>query len=288
MGGPPVASPAANDADEDDAHIEASRAPLLDHLLELRRRLIVMVIAVVLGFILGFVFAEHIYRILLVPFTDAAARARGVSGEDLDLKLIFTGPLEFFFVKLRLALFGGVILAFPLIAHQIYAFVAPGLYKNERGAFLPYLLAGPVLFCLGGLLVYSFILPQVLTFAFSQEVSGGEGQASIELLPRVSEYLSLVTTLILAFGFAFQMPVILTLMAHAGLITAKTLISYWKYALLGIFVVAAVLTPPDPMSQIALGGCIFGLYWLSVLAVKLIEKNRGDDADDDAAVTPAP
>ncbi len=261
-------------AQPNDDEVEASRAPLLDHLVELRKRLLVCVVTVVLGFVGCFFFADHIYRFLVRPFYDAGDRSGTIDME--DLRLVFTG-LEYFFSKLRLALFGGIVLSVPILAFQVYAFVAPGLYKNERAAFLPFLMVSPVLFIAGASLVYYFILPQVLGFALNQQYPGGEGEVSIELLQSVSDYLNLVTTLILAFGFAFQLPVILTLLARVGLITSQTLIKSWKYALVGIFVVAAFLTPPDPISQIGLGLCVFALYWLSVLSVWFMEK-RHDEA----------
>lgn len=282
MASPEPAGNAQNDEPGDE--LEASRAPLLDHLLELRQRLIIVLIAVGVGFIGCFFIAEWIYNVLLVPFQRAAALQGDASME--DLRLIFTSPLEFFFAKIRLALFGSIIVSFPMVAYQIYAFIAPGLYKNERGAFLPYLLAAPVLFSLGSMLVYYFILPMVLNFALGQQQAAGEGRLAIELLPRVADYLSLVTTLILAFGFAFQMPVALTLMARVGLITSHTLIKYWRYAVVGIFLVAAFLTPPDPMSQLGLGLAVFALYGLSILAVRVIERQQhaADDAEEGAPI----
>ncbi len=274
---PGAPQPTAGDASDhdDDAEMEASRAPLLDHLLELRTRLIVALVAIVVGFAACFGFAEQIYNILLQPFQRAAA----LSGdENLEsLRLIFTSPLEFFFAKLRLALFGGFIVAFPMVAYQVYAFIAPGLYRNEKAAFAPYLIASPALFALGGALVYFFILPLVLQFALGQQQAADSGRVAIELLPRVADYLALVTTLILAFGLAFQMPVALTLMARVGLITSDTLIKYWRYAVVGIFLVAAFLTPPDPMSQIGLGVAVLALYGISILAVKLIERRRAEE-----------
>lgn len=253
--------------DEDIDEVEASRAPLMSHLEELRTRLIWSLLAVAVMFVVCFVYAEWIYNVLLVPFEEAA---RSVRGSELDLQLIFTAPLEFFFVKLKLALFGAIVLAFPVLAYQVWAFVSPGLYKKERLAFTPFLVAAPVLFAAGLAFVYYVILPFVMNFALSQEQVGGEGP-QIQLLTRVSEYLNLVTTLALAFGISFQLPVLLSLLGKVGIITSGQLIRFWKFALIGIATFAAFVTPPDPISQLFLGGAMFGLYGLSILAVKLVE-----------------
>ncbi|MFW5659955.1 MAG: twin-arginine translocase subunit TatC [Oceanicaulis sp.] len=260
---------------EDEDEVEASRAPLMAHLEELRDRLIWMLGAIAVGFAVCFVYAEWIYNVLLVPFEDAA---RQVRGDELELQLIFTAPLEFFFVKLKLALFGAIALAFPMIAYQVWAFVRPGLYKNERLAFAPFLVASPALFAAGMAFVYYLILPFVMSFALGQEQLGADGRAQIQLLTRVSEYLNLVTTLALAFGVSFQLPVLLSLLGKAGLLTSGDLVKFWKFALVGIAAFAAFVTPPDPISQIFLAAAMFGLYALSILAVKLVEPK---DADGD-------
>jgi sec-independent protein translocase protein TatC len=266
---------AAGPQDEDE--VEASRAPLMAHLEELRDRLIWVLGAVAVGFAVCFVYAEWIYNVLLVPFENAA---RQVRGDELELQLIFTAPLEFFFVKLKLALFGAIALAFPVIAYQVWAFVRPGLYKNERLAFTPFLVASPVLFAAGMAFVYYLILPFVMSFALGQEQMGAEGRAQIQLLTRVSEYLNLVTTLALAFGVSFQLPVMLSLLGKAGFLTAGDLVRSWKFALVGIAAFAAFVTPPDPISQLFLAAAMFGLYGLSIVAVRLVEpKNQGEDED---------
>ncbi len=261
------------ETDEDIDEVEASRAPLMSHLEELRTRLIWSLAAVAVMFVGCFIYAEWIYNVLLVPFEEAA---RNVRGGELDLQLIFTAPLEFFFVKMKLALFGAIVLAFPVLAYQVWAFVSPGLYKNERLAFTPFLLAAPVLFAAGLAFVYYFILPFVMGFALGQEQVGGEGP-QIQLLTRVSEYLNLVTTLALAFGISFQLPVLLSLLGKAGIITSQSLIKFWKFALVGIAAFAAFVTPPDPISQFFLGAAMFGLYGLSILAVKLVEPKDEDE-----------
>lgn len=263
-----------SEATEDE--VEASRAPLMDHLIELRGRLIVTLIAIAIGFAVCFLFAETIYNILLVPFEDASRRLRG---DDLELQLIFTAPLEFFFVKLKLALFGAIIVAFPVIAYQVWAFVRPGLYKNERLAFAPFLIASPVLFAAGMAFVYYVILPFIMGFALGQEQPGGDGRAQIQLLTRVSEYLNLVTTLILAFGVSFQLPVLLSLLGKVGILTSKQLVSWWRFAVVGIAAFAAFVTPPDPISQIFLGAAMLALYGLSIVAVKLVEPRDREDGE---------
>ena len=284
-----------SDLPPEEAEIEASRAPLLDHLIELRKRLIICVGAIVVGFGVCFYFATPIYQVLLYPFEMAARmfaaqKAGGAHGPfDLlfvliglrevpqmtgeNLRLVFTAPLEFFFTKLKLAAFGAIVLTFPILAWQVYAFVAPGLYKRERRAFVPFLLAAPMLFAAGAALVYFIILPFVLWFSLSQQIVGA-GNITVELLPKVSDYLTLVTTLLLAFGLCFQLPVVLTLLGLAGMVSSETLWKGWRYAVFGVIVVAAVVTPPDPISQLLLATPIVALYFVSIGCVKLIEMRR--------------
>lgn len=281
--------------DPDVAEIEASRAPLMDHLVELRSRLWIMVAAFAVAFVLCFVFAREIYIFLLHPFEMASRllEEQKLAGHksgpfdlmlvlfglkaapmaaDKGLSLIFTEPLEFFFTKMKMAMFGAVILAFPVIAWQLYRFIAPGLYRRERNAFLPFLFAAPVLFVMGMALVYFLILPMVLWFALNQQiVSPG---VSVTAMFKVSDYLQLITTLMLAFGCCFQLPIIITLLGLAGIVNAKMLAGFRRYAILGIVVVAAVVTPPDPISQCLLSIPIILLYEISILCVRLIELRR--------------
>jgi len=259
-----------------DEDIEASKAPLIEHLTELRSRLIKSVIAIAIAFVVCFYFAKPIYNLLLMPYERAV-------GSDRALELIYTAPQEFFFTQIKLALFGALSVAFPVIAGQIYMFVAPGLYKNERRAFLPFLLATPVLFIAGGSLVYFVIMPLAMKFFLSMEQTGGGGQASIQLMARVSEYLSLIMTLIFAFGLCFQLPVLLTLLARVGLATSEGLRKKRKYAVVGTFAVAAFLTPPDPVSQIGLALPTLLLYELSIISVQMVEKRRAREAAEGAA-----
>ena len=247
----------------DEEEIEASSAPLLDHLVELRQRLIVSLAAIAAAFVICFFLSRQIFALLIVPFVEAVGR----DGAGKDPTLYFA-PLEFFFTQVRLAVFGGIVLAFPVIAYEAYRFVAPGLYRRERGAMLPFLFASPVLFCAGAALVYFFMMPMLMRFAVGFETTG-DAPADYQLLTRVGDYLSLITTLMLGFGFAFQMPVVLTLMARAGLVTATFLTKNRRFAIVLIFIAAAILTPPDPLSQIVLAAFLMALYEASVVAVRM-------------------
>lgn len=257
----------AASATDDEDDIEASKAPLLEHLIELRQRLVRSIVAIAIAFVVCFYFADDIFNLLIIPYERAA-------GEEREIRLIYTAPQEYFFTQMKLALFGALFLAFPIIANQIYKFVAPGLYKHERHAFLPYLVATPVLFTMGAALVYFIVMPLALGFFLSLEQGPGEGRAVIELLPKVNEYLGLIMTLLFAFGLVFQLPVVLTLLARAGIVDAEGLKRKRKYAVVMTFIAAAVLTPPDPVSQLGLAVPTLLLYELSIQAVRLVEKRR--------------
>jgi sec-independent protein translocase protein TatC len=290
-----------NDHEDD---IEASRAPLLDHLIELRMRLIICVASIAVAFGVCFAFVKPIFLFLVRPFTvaeglKAMEDAGGKHGSfDLLLALVglktvpasamagitlqATAPLEQFFTNIKLSAFGAIIIAFPIIAWQLYRFVAPGLYKKERNAFLPFLIASPVLFLVGASLVYYVMLPFVLWFSLSQQIIG-DG-VKVVLQTRVSEYLTLVTTLLLAFGLSFQLPVVLSLAGLAGLINSEMLRTGRRYAIVAVFVLAAIVTPPDPISQITLAVPLCLLYEVSIWCVWLIERRRKRE-DQEAGLT---
>jgi sec-independent protein translocase protein TatC len=246
--------------------LDQTKAPLIEHLIELRRRLIYCVITVLFFFIICYIFAQDLYNFLLIPYRFAV-------GGETRIDMIYTAPQEFFFTQLRVAFFGAIFLSFPVLAAQLYMFVAPGLYRNERRAFLPFLIATPILFVLGGALVFFMVMPLAMRFFLSMQ-QVGDSQIHIQLTAKVSEYLHLITTLILGFGLCFQLPVLLTLLARVGMVTSQWLRAQWRYAVVIIFAVAAVLTPPDILSQVGLAIPTLLLYELSILSVKFVERQR--------------
>jgi sec-independent protein translocase protein TatC len=254
----------------DEAEIEATKAPLLEHLVELRKRLIISILAFVLCFFVCFIFAKPIYAFLTQPLANALA------GQP-NHHLIYTALYETFFTYVKVGMFAGLCLSFPIVAAQIWMFIAPGLYKHERRAFLPFLLATPVLFTLGAAFVYYVMLPYAIRFFVSYETPGGHGTLGIELQAKVSEYLDLVTTLIFAFGLCFQLPVLLSLLGRVGIVSSAQLRSMRRYAILGIVALAAVVTPPDVFSMLSLIFPLVFLYEVSIWCVRLMEINRAKE-----------
>jgi len=287
----------------DEAEIEASRAPLMDHLIELRGRLVVCVVSFLVAFIGCFYFAADIQIWLIKPFQAAyamhsvaqAAGGHGTNpfeliavtsglhpfptGADANVTLQATEPLEQLFTKMKVAGFGAIVVVFPILAWQLYKFVAPGLYRNEKGAFLPFLFVAPILFLVGAALVYFVMLPFVMWFSLSQQISA-EGIV-VELNTKISGYLSLVTSLMLAFGLCFQLPVVTTLLGMAGIVTSKMMSEFRRYAIVAVVVVAAVVTPPDPISQLMLAVPLVLLYEISIWCVRIIEfrRKKADEAE---------
>jgi len=279
---------------------DVHKMPLLDHLIELRRRLLYSAVALLAMFLIAFYFAQPLFDFLVDPLAQILSQRTSVHGAR---RLIFTDLTEVFFTQLKVAFFFGAFVASPIFLTQIWMFVAPGLYRSEKAALAPFLIASPVLFFAGGALVYYVIFPLAWRFFLGFETPGGNGTLPIELEAKVNEYLSLVMKLIFAFGLCFQLPVIMTLLARVGLATSKGMAAKRKYAVVGVFVVAAIFTPPDPLSQLSLAVPIIVLYEISILMARLVERKKAaaeaeneddeteepDGSDDGAggAITPS-
>ena len=246
------------------------QSSFVDHLTELRSRLVKSIIYLFIFFVVCYFFAENIYGFLVKPYAEA------VKDDEVNRRLIFTALHETFIVYLKVAFFTAIFITSPIILIQMWKFIAPGLYKNEKRALLPYLIATPILFLLGGMLVYYLVMPLAIKFFLSFETSAQISGLPIQLEAKVNEYLSLIMRLIFAFGISFQLPVLLSLLARVGFIDSEYLIKRRKYVIIIIFVVAAILTPPDPITQIGLGIPLLILYELSILSVKIIEKKKKD------------
>ena len=250
---------------------ESKEASFVSHLSELRKRLIHSLIFISVIFVFGYIFAENIYNFLVEPY------AKAVKNDGVDRRLIFTALHETFLTYLKVAFFASIFIGSPIVILQIWKFVAPGLYKNEKKALLPYLIATPILFLLGGMLIYYLVMPLAIKFFLSFETVGQANTLPIQLEAKVNEYLSLIMRLIFAFGLSFQLPVLLNLLARVGVIDSEYLKIRRKYFIVIIFAAAAILTPPDPITQIGLAIPLLILYELSILSVKITEKKREKD-----------
>jgi len=258
-------------AEDPDSHT----MPLLDHLMELRQRLLYSAIALIVTFAASMYFAANILDFLMRPLATAMGHVGGTN------RMIYTGLAENFFTQVKVAFFTAAFITFPIFANQLWMFIAPGLYKHERKAILPFLLASPILFMLGGALVYYLIMPLAFEFFLGFQTTAEETVLPIQLEARIAEYLSLIMTLIFAFGISFQMPVLLVLLARVGIITAEGLVEKRRYAIVAVFVFAGIVTPPDVISQIGLAIPLLLLYEVSIIGARFAQKQREEAWGDD-------
>ena len=252
----------------DTAEINTATMPIMGHIVELRRRLLWVIAAMLIGTGVSFLFVDQLYNLLIQPL------ARAMNENDTN-RLIYTGLTEGFFTYIKVAFFMGIFITFPILLIQIWLFIAPGLYNQERKVFLPFLIATPVLFFAGGAFVYFLVMPVAWEFFLQFQTSGSETSLPIQLEARVSEYLDLIMTLIFAFGLCFQIPVLLTLLGVAGIISPEFLARNRRYAIVIIFIIAGVLTPPDVLSQFMLAIPILLLYEISILIIRHVQKKNG-------------
>lgn len=250
---------------EDEAALDATKAPLMEHLIELRRRLVWAVLSFAVCFAICFAVSRPIIDFLIRPLHAATDH------------LIYTALTEYFFTQVKVGMFGGLCLGFPLIAAQLWAFVAPGLYKHEKRAFLPFLMWTPVLFLLGAAFVYYLMLPFSIRFFGSYQVAATADTMGIQLQAKIGDYLDFVMTLIVAFGLTFQLPVLLSLLGKVGIVTSKALKEMRRYAYVAMFALAAIFTPPDAFSMMCLAVPLLALYEVSIFSVKMIERGKAKD-----------
>lgn len=255
----------------DEEAIEASRAPLMDHLVELRNRIFWSVLAIFIGFGICFYFWTPILEFLLIPYKTAAIQIKGIDALQKGLALIYTAPMEPFFAQMDIAIFGGIVLAFPILAFQLYRFVAPGLYSHEKHAFLPFLIVSPILFVAGAAMAYYVAMPMIMNFSLRLEVKQTVSGVGVTYQGKISDYIHLITTIILAFGICFQIPVIQSILSKLGIVSGDTWLKSGRYAILGIVTLSAFITPPDMISQLLMAAPLIALYYSGAFVAKLVE-----------------